>query len=199
MNGEDYRSKYLKYKLKYTNALQNMQDGGEAELKAALQKQPKKVFVVDADTNNKLNTLLGGTKKKITQSDCVDSLVGISNKDVIRIIPMTKYKYKKTEIKRSEGTTDTLFRGIERSSETIFKDGLQKINGEPAPEKANNYELPFNGFTFGELSSRYNSDTAFKHLRDEIGYFTNQCGIQNPHIVVFGGDNILCLCGPLST
>jgi len=195
MNGEDYRSKYLKYKQKYTNALQNMQGG--ASISEALQKQPKKVFVVDADTNNKLNTLLGGTEKKITQSDCVDSLVGISNKDVIRIIPMTKYKYKKTELKRSEGTTDTLFRGIERSSETIFKDGLQKINGEPAPEKANT-ALPFDGFTFGELSSRYNSGTALNHLKSEYGYFTNQCGIRNPYIVVFGGDNTLCLCGPLT-
>ena len=199
MDGSDYRIKYLKYKQKYTNALQNMQGG--ADLSTLLNPQPKAVYVVDPTTIKHLRILLGlgvgEDEKTITNyPDCVDSLVGVSNRNVIRIIPMKKFKYNKTEIKRATESNTSLLRGIDLSSERIFKDGLQKIDGTPAPQKSTD-DIPFDGLLFGESGSIYSNIAAQRQLQKELTYFTNQCQIVTPHIVVFGADNTLHLCGPL--
>lgn len=199
MEGENYKIKYLKYKQKYTNALQNMQGG--AVLATALTPQPKAVYVVNSTTFSNLRKLLdlkdNVNEKKITKyASCVDSLVGVSNHNVIRIIPMKKFNYKKTEIKRAAESSTSLFRGIDLDSEKIFKDGLQKIDGTPAPQKETG-AIPFVGALFGDLKNTYNNEFAKQQLLNEYNYFTGECLIVSPHIVVFGADNTLHLCGPL--
>jgi len=56
MEGEDYRIKYLKYKQKYTNALQNMQCGGKNTIDA-LNPQPKAVYIIPKEAYEKLKIL----------------------------------------------------------------------------------------------------------------------------------------------
>jgi hypothetical protein len=192
MDVEDYRIKYLKYKQKYTNALQNMQGG--ADIATALKTQPKAVYIVDAQSNKNLTILLGGDEKKITKYDsCVDMLVGISNKKVIRIKPMTKFK---KDIK-----VQKFGKFSYGSNSTEFKDGLERITGDAAPTTD---PVPFGGRTFGQESglhlylNNYSGSQALTDLQDNKLYFMNQCGIENPHIVVFSTDNILSLCGALS-
>jgi hypothetical protein len=195
MYEEDYKIKYLKYKQKYTNALQNMQGG--AELMNALVKQPKAVYVLDKLSYDNLKILLGNSEEKEIKkySDCVDMLVGISNKDVIKIKPMTKFKSTKTELKREEKSAEVLIRGVKVDTNIIFKDGLEKIDKKtPAPY---NGKIPFQGLLFGENNGKYSAESAKAQLLAEFDYFSNSCKLTEPHIVVFGADNKLCLCGPL--
>ena len=194
MDGSDYRIKYLKYKQKYTNALQNMQGG--AVLAEVLKSQPKAVYVVDKKSNDNLKILLGGNdEKKITKYDsCVDMLVGISNKKVIRIKPMTDLKYAqngRVYVNNEEVT------GFKKVTGIFYKNGLEYINKEMAPSKPD--AVVFAGAKFGENDStgRYSNEKALDQLISERNYFINQCGIIEPHIVVFGADNTLCLCGAL--
>jgi len=192
MDVEDYRIKYLKYKQKYTNALQNMQGG--AELADKLNPQPKAVYVVDPETIKNLRILLGGDEKIITKySDCVDSLVGVSNRNVIRIKPMTDLKYAqdgKVYVNNEELT------GFKKVTGIFYKNGLERINKEMAPTKPG--AVVFTGSKFGEDdSNRYSHVIALNQLLSERNYFINQCGIKEPHIVVFGADNTLHLCGLL--
>ena len=191
MNGEDYKIKYLKYKQKYTNALQNMQGGGD--LATALNPQPKAVYVVDKESYKNLKILLGGEKKKITKYDsCVDMLVGVSNPNVIRIKPMKKFKKDITVLKIGKITYG--------SNSTEFKDGLETINGNAAPSFD---PVPFGGRTFGQETGKnlnlniYSSSQALTDLKNTKQYFIDQCAIKEPHIVVFGADNTLHLCGSL--
>ena len=192
MDVEDYKIKYLKYKQKYTNALQNMQGG--ADLATALTSQPKAVYVVDSKTIECLTTLLGGEQKKITKYDnCVDMLVGISNKKVIRIKPMTKFK--------KDITVQKFGKFSYGSNRTEFKDGLETITGDAAPTTD---PVPFGGRTFGQEAglnlnlNNYSGSQALTDLQNNKQYFMIQCGIKDPNIVVFGTDNTLSLCGALS-
>ncbi len=195
MNEQDYRSKYLKYKQKYTNALQNMQGGDKTKIKNALSPKPKTVYVVDENsyTNLKILGFDEGVSKEIKKDDtCVDKLVGISNINVIRIKPMKQFKY---DTKGTKFVTGEIT-GFIKTSDIIYKEGLQKIDGSSAPKKVD--ELPFRGFTFGQSSeNKYNSDTAYSQLVQELSYFTTVCALTNPHIVIFSADNKLCLCGAL--
>jgi hypothetical protein len=193
MDVEDYRIKYLKYKQKYTNALQNMQGG--ADIATALKTQPKAVYIVDAQSNTNLKTLLGGAEKKITKySDCVDMLVGISNKKVIRIRPMTDLKYAKDG---KVWVNNEEYTGLKKVTGIFYKNGLEHVNKEMAPAKPD--KIVFEGKKFGEDdSNRYSHVIALNQLLNENNYFINQCGITEPHIVVFGADNTLCLCGALA-
>jgi hypothetical protein len=90
------------------------------------------------------------------------------------------------------------FIGIQKKGEGInYKDGLQYIDGKIAPPKKGDSHV-FQEKHFGRNKDlKYEDGVALKQLKEEIQYYT-QLNITDPHIVVFGADNILRLCGPLT-
>ncbi len=198
MNEQDYRIKYLKYKQKYTNALQNMQCGGKNPTEA-LNPQPKAVYIIPKEANDKLKILLDKKdEKKISKyTGCVDKLVSIAGK-VFKLKPMTDYAYLDNGKK---WVWNDQFKGRQYGPQGIkYKDGIQMISGEKteAPTKQGDKGI-FENLQFGQNPNTrlYNPTTALKHLQDESSYFISDGGIKEPHIVVFGADNTLHLCGPL--
>lgn len=197
MERNDYKSKYLKYKQKYINTLENMY-GGVVNLNEtiidAFDKKPKAVYIVDEETYNNVRTLLSlrdnETTKNINKyTDCIDMLIGISNRNVLKIIPMAKiYGFE------NDKYPDHPFNG--------YTNALQKIDGSKAAY--NKIKLPFTKYKnspgllyFGEDEKNlsYSSETVKNHLKLAKEYFTS-CSLAVPYIIILQ-DNILSFYGKL--
>ena len=193
--------KYIKYKNKYTNTLKNM-FGGVPSLNVTLQnafnEQSKAIFIVDEETNNKVRILLSlgenETNKTINKyTDCIDMLIGISNKDVLKIIPMVIIN----EFINSCSN-------VPNDRCTGYTNGLQKINGDKAKFfkgkeiQFTRYKDNLSNLYFGKhpQTSLYSSETAKKHLLSAKEYF-NLCGFTNPYIIILSHDNTLHFYGTL--
>ena len=194
MNEQDYRSKYLKYKQKYTNALQNMQGGGNSELQTALTTQPTAVYVVDKSTYDKLRLPLQVTNDVGIENlpsqyneEVVKTAISNINPDCIRILPMTDFKKESTAYR-------TL--GIKIGKDKIeFTKGLEKVNGHPAPTST---DSPFGGLAkFGQnVKNKYDVNSALTHLKNGINYFSQICKLVEPSVLILNGKN-LHFCGKL--
>ena len=192
MEREDYKIKYLKYKQKYTNALQNMQGGGETELMAALITQPKVVFAVNKNIYDILKIVLGiassvGTKvlpDRYTEKS-IQLAISMHNPTAIRILPMKNFYVRQTESK--------YFR-TSAQNQVMYKDGVQKVDNSPAPGGNLFLNNPFG--TDAESSNLYNSATALAQLQDSNtkNYFNKTCGLEKSYYLIFNG-NTLHFCG----
>jgi hypothetical protein len=193
MTEAEYRIKYLKYKQKYTNALHNMQ-GGE-ELLVALGKQPKVVIVVDDNTFNKLKISYPSLKAELPPAfdeKTVTETIKKLKPNAIRILPMTPFKKEST--KKSYGFIKV------GKNETVYKDGLEKVDGSPIQGGEN---VPFSGKNFGQITqksttgastNKYDGNTALNHLKEIKNLFSSSWGLgDNPSVVVFV-DKTLYLC-----
>lgn len=198
MEEYSYKNKYIKYKQKYTNTLKNMYGGDpslNATLNNAFEEQPKAIFIVDEVTNNNVRILLSlgenDRSKTINKyTDCIDRLIGISKKNVLKIIPMA-------EIVGFENDT------YPKHPWNGYKKGIQKIDGSNAPY-INKVKLVF---TKNEGSSiqyfgrnpktwRYDSEFAKRHLLSAKIYFEN-CNLNKPYIIILSQDNTLHFHGTL--
>ena len=202
MELKNYKNKYLKYKQKYTNTLENMY-GGDLNLNKTLNNafdiQPKAIFIVDEATNKNVRTLLSlgvnETTKTINKyTDCIDMLIGISNRNVLKIIPMaTIYEYSNVAY---EGDISGRYTGYTR--------GLQKIDGTKAKYfKKNEIQFTrdknyYRNLYFGKDKNTlsYTVETAKNHLLSANEYF-NLCNLTNPYIIILSQDNTLNFYGTL--
>ena len=201
MEKNDYKNKYLKYKQKYTNALENMYGGNpnlNLTLNNAFDEQPKAIFIVDEATNDNVRILLSlgenDRSKTINKySDCIDMLIGISNKNVLKIIPMaTIYVDKQKQIHTNESGEKYI-----REEIIGYRLGLQKISGAPA-EYFINEEIQFTRdkkylrnlyFGMDQNKSEYSAETTKQHLLNARPYF-EACDLSNPFIIVLNGNEL---------
>ena len=187
MEKNDYKSKYLQYKQKYTNTLENMYGGNpnlNETLNNAFDIQPKAVYIVDEETNKNVRTLLslGVNEKSKTinkYTDCIDMLIGISNKNILKIIPMA-------EIVGFENDTHP------NHPWNGYKKSIQKIDGSNAPFKGvklqftkNNYYPTLSYFGKNPQTWKYESLFAKKHLLNAKLYFES-CELSDPYIIILG-------------
>jgi len=197
MYGQDYKSKYLKYKQKYTNALQNMQGGGDAELRAALQTQPQVVYVVDKLNYDKLKLSFDlGENQDVSieqlpsqfNEEVIRKAIAMLNPKAIRILPMKSFK------KESSATKLSIIKIGKNKIE--FKDGIENVDGTSAEVIK---ESPFGGLSnFGQdVRNRYNSQEALQHLKNAYTYFNTTCKLTTPCVLVLLG-NKLHLCSALT-
>jgi uncharacterized protein YunC (DUF1805 family) len=193
MDVEDYRIKYLKYKQKYTNALQNMQGGALQNISDALTTQPSAIFVVDEDTCNKLkksckiNSNVGIVDlPNQFNVESIKKAIAMVNPNAIRILPMREF------IKRQEKSR--IFRM--GSNLTVFKDGIEKVDGKEA--KSGNLSFTAFGFNPSE-KNKYQPVKAIEQLTQQTtqNYLTIECKLQNPNILILNGRNFH-FCGALN-
>ena len=198
MELKNYKNKYLKYKQKYTNTLENMY-GGDLNLNKTLNNafdiQPKAIFIVDEATNDNVRILLSlgenDRSKTINKyTDCIDRLIGISNKNVLKIIPMA-------EIIGFENDT------YPNHPLNGYKKGIQKIDGSNAPYNQvklvftkNRYYPTLSYFGKNPQTWRYNREDAKKHLLDAKQYFES-CNLLAPYVIILLQDNTLHFYGTL--
>ncbi|MCX6743835.1 MAG: hypothetical protein NT116_06430, partial [Candidatus Parcubacteria bacterium] len=173
MDVEDYKIKYLKYKQKYTNALQNMQGGGDAEVSAALETQPKAVYVLKKETYDKLKLSFDISENTVTSVEVLPSqfneesvklAISMLDKNSIRILPMIPFK---------KESSATKFGIIKIGKDKLeFKGGLEKVDGTTLPFSN---ESPVGGMNnFGQNNkNRYDGTEALKHLKNGKISFNN--------------------------
>jgi hypothetical protein len=199
MERNDYKNKYIKYKQKYTNALENMYGGNpnlNVTLNDAFKEQPKAIYIVDEVTNNNVKTLLslseGNAFKTINKyTDCIDRLIGISNKNVLKIIPMA-------EIVGFELDTHP------NHPWNGYKKGIQKIDGSNAPYTnkvkleftKNSYYPTLSYFGKNPKTGEYHSVTTREHLLNAKQYF-ERCNLSKPYIIILSPNNTLHFYGTL--
>ena len=201
MEINNYKNKYIKYKQKYTNALENMY-GGDPNLNVTLNDafdiQPKAIFIVDEATNDNVRILLSlgenDRSKTINKyTDCIDMLIGISNKNVLKIIPMaTIYVDEQIQIHTNESGEKYFIK------ENIgYTNGLQKINGDKA-KFFKGKEIQFTRdkkylrnlyFGMDQNKSEYSAETTKQHLLNARPYF-EACDLSNPFIIVLNGNEL---------
>ena len=158
--------------------------------------QPKAIYIVDEVTNNNVKTLLslseGNAFKTINKyTDCIDRLIGISNKNVLKIIPMA-------EIVGFELDTHP------NHPWNGYKKGIQKIDGSNAPYTnkvklvftKNSYYPTLSYFGKNLQTWRYNMEDAKRHLKEAKEYFVN-CGLNEPYIIILSPNNTLHFYGTL--
>jgi hypothetical protein len=198
MEREDYRIKYLKYKQKYTNALQNMQGGGETEIKKALQTRPTAVYVVDLETFNKLKVSLKIIDQQVKEipshfkEEDIKGAISILNPNAIRILPMTKFTSESSAFRLG----DYAKFGKDR---IVFKGGIERVNGTPANFNATPFGGEFGIFTFGaNEKNRYDGIQALNQLKGGKNYFSVICKLEEPNFLVLDGKN-LHFAGNLNT
>jgi hypothetical protein len=207
MERNDYKNKYLKYKQKYTNVLENMYGGNPSlnqTVSEALNTQPKAIYIVDKATYNNVRILLSlgeETSKTINRhTNCIDMLIGISNRNVLKIIPMaTIYEYSNVAY---DGDTSGRYTGYTRG----YTRGLQKIDGTKATyfkEREIQFTRDKNylrNLYFGKDSetSLYSAETARNHLLNAKSYFES-CGLSSPYLILLSPDNTLHFYGTLYT
>ena len=186
MERNDYKNKYLKYKQKYTNVLENMY-GGEPMLNSnlidALSTQPKAIYIVDEETYNKVRTLLSlgvnDTFKTINRhTNCIDMLIGISNRNVLKIIPMA-------EIIGFENDK------YPNHPWNGYQKGMQQIDGSNAPYKKDKFAftkgntLSQSYFGKDDKTGNYDKETAKIHLLNAKSYFESCC-FTDPYVIKLG-------------
>jgi len=179
MERNDYKNKYLKYKQKYTNVLENMY-GGEPMLNSnltdALRTQPKAIYIVDEATYNKVRTLLSlgendTFKTRNRHTNCIDMLIGISNKNVLKIIPMAKIVI---------GDTSRKYTGL------LKIDGTNPNYEHDIPFESDNMNK--NEKYFGKnKDGRYDVNIAKTHLSRAKSYF-EACGFADPYVIKLGNN-----------
>ena len=196
MNEQDYRIKYLKYKQKYTNALQNMQGGGENEIKTALQTKPTAVYVVDLSTFNKLKAPLGIDNLQVKEipsqfkEEDIKKAIATLNPNAIRILPLEKFK--------SESSAFRLGSAKFGKDKLVFKGGLERVNGTPADVNATPFG-EFSLFTFGQSpKNKYDGSRALNQLKGGKNYFKDTCALGEPYFLILVGQN-LHFAGDLNT
>jgi hypothetical protein len=197
MEGEDYRIKYLKYKQKYTNALQNMQGGGETEINNALLIKPTAVYVVDLDTFNKLKVSFKISNQQVTEipshfkEEDIKAAIAILNPNAIRILPMTKFISESSALR---------FGSVKVGKDKIvFKGGIERVNGTPANFDATPFGDKLSIFTFGtNQKNRYDGTQALNQLKGGKNYFRAVCELGEPNFLVLEGKN-LHFAGNLNT
>jgi hypothetical protein len=192
MEINNYKNKYLKYKQKYTNALENMYGGVETlnlTLNDAFEIQPKAVYIVDYTTYENVRTLLSleisETSKTINKyTNCIDMLIGISNKNVLKIIPMTEII-----VFENDNYPNHPWNG--------YKKGLQKIDGSNAAYivgakpnfTTNNHNRTLSYFGKNPKTLKYDSSIVIKDLLNAKEYF-EACDLCNPFIILLIGNEL---------
>jgi hypothetical protein len=187
-----YKNKYLKYKQKYTNALENMYGGNvilNELLNDAFNIQPEAVYIVDEKTYDYVRTLLSlgidETTKTINKyTNCIDMLIGISNKNVLKIIPMTEII-----VFENDNYPNHPWNG--------YKKGLQKIDGSNAAYivgtkpnfTTNNHNRTLSYFGMNPKTMNYDSAIVKQDLLNAKKYF-EACSLSNPFIIVLNGNEL---------
>ncbi len=225
MERNDYKNKYLKYKQKYTNVLENMYGGNPSlnqTVSVALDTQPKVIYIVDKATYNNVRTLLSlgeETSKPINRhTNCIDMLIGISNRNVLKITPMAEIigfesdnnrnhpwsAYKKG-IKKIDGSDAPYNKKVKldftkkryNTSQSYF--GKHNETGNYDKETAKTYLLIDKSY-FGKHNEtgNYDKETAKTHLLNAKSYF-EACDLTNPYLILLSPDNTLNFYGTLYT
>jgi hypothetical protein len=192
MTEAEYRIKYLKYKQKYTNALNNMQ-GGAIVLGEALENQPEIVLVVGRPTFEFLKEAYSITDSGFIQTnfkkDVIKAAIAMVDKNAILIIPKKNFLETQTQF------STTLFgnRASLGENKLYFKDGIQQVDGKSAPYG----NLNFLQFGIDKESNiyEYNGAAAESQLKDPktLDYFKTKCKITNPcFLILRNGQLFFC-------